>query len=185
MSFWERLSYLSIVLIQCIEVCLLQTGIILAGGISTRMGFDKSMINSNVSRLANEMRNAGCESVKVMCGTIERAKLFDEDCLVDSKETLAESLLEVIAQIQGVIQLAPCDAYLADCELFESIDGVPVDDRGIRQPLLAKFDSSESLINSKKITEVFRNIPSCPGGIRARNVNTQEEFKEIEHLLKK
>ena len=85
---------------------MLQTGIILAGGISTRMGFDKSMINSNVSRLANEMRNAGCESVKVMCGTIERAKLFDEDCLVDSKETLAESLLEVIAQIQGVIQLA-------------------------------------------------------------------------------
>ena len=164
---------------------MLQTGIILAGGISTRMGFDKSMINSNVSRLAREMRKAGCEPVKVMCGTTERAKLFNEDCIVDSKKTLAESLLEVISQIQGVIQLAPCDAYLADCEFFESIDGVPVDDRGIRQPLLAKFHSSASLINSKKITEIFRHIPSCPGGIKARNVNTQEEFKEIEYLLKK
>ena len=41
----------------------LQTGIILAGGNSTRMGIDKSMINMNVKRLAKEMRISGCDSV--------------------------------------------------------------------------------------------------------------------------
>jgi hypothetical protein len=29
------------------------------------------------------------------------------------------------------------------------------------------------------MTEMFAHIPSCPGGIKATNVNTPEEFKEI------
>ena len=35
----------------------MQTGIILAGGKSTRMGEDKSLIHANVERLADEMRS--------------------------------------------------------------------------------------------------------------------------------
>ena len=134
----------------------MQTGIILAGGKSKRMGQDKSLINSNVNRLANELRLAGCTRVVVMCGTTERATLFDEECVIDSKETLGESLFEFVSGLSGLIQLVPCDAYLADAELFSRITGVPIDDFGNRQPLLAKFDSSQRILRSKKVSEMFK-----------------------------
>ena len=157
----------------------MHTGIILAGGESRRMGEDKSLINSNVERLANEMRKSGCTRVIVMCGTKLRADMFDEECIVDSKESLAESLLDVISKITGTVQLAPCDAYLADSVLFSNIQGIPTDDYGNRQPLLAKFSTAEELLPSKKISEMFKKIPSCEGGIKARNTNTPDELKEI------
>jgi hypothetical protein len=147
------------------------------------MGKDKSLIYSNVKRLANEMRKYGCENVIVMCGTSDRSNLFDEECVVDSAETLAESLFDLISDIEGGVQIAPCDAYLADAELFGLINGVPLDDNEIRQPLLAKIDSNKELIRDVKVTEMFRNIPSCKGGIKARNTNTPEQFKAIQSLL--
>ena len=155
------------------------TGIILAGGKSSRMGQDKSLINSNVGRLANELRLAGCSRVVVMCGTAERMTLFDEECVIDSRDSLAESLYDLISDLSGKIQLAPCDAYLADAGLFSKIDGVPTDDLGNRQPLLAKIDASGLLTKSVKISEMFQYIQSCEGGIKARNTNTPEELKEI------
>ena len=155
------------------------TGIILAGGKSSRMGQDKSLINSNVSRLANELRLAGCSRVVVMCGTTERMTLFDEECVIDSKDSLAESLYDFIADLSGRIQLAPCDAYLADADLFSKIEGVPTDDLGNRQPLLAKIGADIPLRRSVKISEMFQDIQSCDGGIKARNTNTPEELKEI------
>ena len=157
----------------------MQTGIILAGGQSSRMRQDKSLINSNVSSLANELRLACCSRSIVMCGTAERMDLFEEECVTDSKETLAESLYDFISQLSGKVQLAPCDAYLADADLFSKIDGVPTDDLGNRQPLLAKFDTNNRLRMSVKISEMFQDIGSCEGGIKARNTNTPEEFKEI------
>ena len=157
----------------------MQTGIILAGGQSSRMRQDKSLINSNVSRLANELRLAGCSRIIVMCVTSERMDLFEEECVTDSKETLAESLYDFISQLRGIVELAPCDAYLADADLFSKIDGVPTDDLGNRQPLLAKFDTNNRLRMSVKISEMFQDIGSCEGGIKARNTNTPEEFKEI------
>ena len=155
------------------------TGIILAGGKSSRMGQDKSLINSNVSRLANELRLAGCSRVVVMCGTAERMTLFDEECVIDSKDSLAESLYDFIAGLSGQIQLTPCDAYLADADLFSKIDGVPTDDLGNRQPLLAKIGADGPLRISVKISEMFQDIKSCDGGIKARNTNNPEELKEI------
>ena len=84
----------------------MQTGIILAGGKSTRMGEDKSLIHSNVERLADEMRAAGCKRILVMCGDLNRVDLFQEECVVDSKDNLAESLFEVIQGLSGIVQLA-------------------------------------------------------------------------------
>tara|TARA_B100000614_G_scaffold100787_1_gene90577 strand:- start:5048 stop:5407 length:360 start_codon:yes stop_codon:yes gene_type:complete len=114
-----------------------------------------------------------------MCGSAERMALFDEECIIDSKESLAESLFDFITELSGSVQLAPCDAYLADAELFSNTNGVPTDDFGKRQPLLAKIEDLGQLRNSKKISEMFQDIQSCDGGIKARNINTPEEFKEI------
>ena len=155
------------------------TGIILAGGKSSRMGQDKSLINSNVNRLATELRISGCTRIVVMCGTTERMALFDEECIIDSKDSLAESLYDLISELGGKIQLAPCDAYLADADFFSEITGVPTDDFGNRQPLLAKVDAHNQLRISTKISEMFQNIQSCEGGIKARNTNTPEDLKEI------
>jgi hypothetical protein len=119
-----------------------------------------------------------------MCGTAERMDLFEEECVIDSKETLAESLYDFISQLTGKIQLAPCDAYLADADLFSKIDGVPTDDLGNRQPLLAKFDTNKVLRRSVKVSEMFQDVKSCEGGIKARNTNTPEEFKEILSFLR-
>ena len=162
----------------------MQTGIILAGGKSERMGEDKSLINSNVERLAGELRKAGCQRIIVMCGDSDRVDLFEDECIIDSQDSLAESLLDVIRGLSGIIQLAPCDAYLADAEFFLRIDGVPIDDTGNRQPLLAKFDASQQFTSTTKITELFSDIPSCEGGFKARNTNTPEEFKEIQSHLR-
>lgn len=155
------------------------TGIILAGGKSTRMGEDKAFLKGGVARLAEELRNAGCTRIIVMCGTKERSELFAEECVVDAGKTLAESLKILLGTLEGEIQLAPCDAVLADAAFFTSINGVPLDQNGSRQPLLARFHLPLPLINSDKITELFAPLPSCPGGIKATNVNTPEEFKEI------
>ena len=161
----------------------MKTGIILAGGKSTRMGEDKALVNSNVKRLSAELKKAGCNRIVIMCGSEERVHLFEGECVLDSADNLAESILGVVSKIDGVIQLAPCDAYLADADFFNTIDGVPIDDTGQRQPLLANFESGSILESSKKISDVFANLPTCEGGIKARNTNTPEQLKEIQYLL--
>lgn len=148
------------------------------------MGEDKSLLNSNVERLSRELEESGCERVIIMCGSEDRTDLFSGECHIDTKETLAESLFELISTLHGKIQLAACDSYLADQELFSKIRGVPLDDKGNRQPLLARFDSKDELKLSQKISEMFQDIPSCEGGIKARNINTPEEFKEIQFFLR-
>ncbi len=148
------------------------------------MGEDKSLLNSNVERLSRELEASGCDRIIIMCGSEDRADLFSGECHIDTKDTLAESLLELVSTLQGSLQLAPCDAYLADEKLFSKIRGVPLDDEGKRQPLLARFDSQDELVQSQKISEMFQNIPSCEGGIKARNTNTPEEFKEIQSFLR-
>ena len=148
------------------------------------MGEDKSLLNSNVERLSRELEASGCGRIIIMCGDESRVDLFTGECHIDTKDTLAESLFELVSVIQGSIQLAPCDAYLADEQLFSKIRGVPVDDKGKRQPLLARLISDNELIQSQKISEMFQNIPSCEGGFSARNINTPEEFREIQSFLR-
>ena len=67
------------------------------------MGEDKSLINSNVNRLAKEMKSSGCQRIIVMCGTLERADLFELECMPDLAESLGESIFELVSQIEGRI----------------------------------------------------------------------------------
>ena len=81
-------------------------------------------LNSNVEVL-KELEASGCTRIIIMCGDENRSDLFSDECHIDTKETLAESLFELISALQGTL-LAPCDAYLADVELFSKIQGVPL-----------------------------------------------------------
>ena len=62
-------------------------------------------------------------------------------------------------------------------------NGVPIDDYGLRQPLLANFNSSDLIVKSARVSEIFESLPTCEGGLKARNTNTPEEFMEIQHFL--
>ena len=148
------------------------------------MGEDKSLLNSNVERLARELEASGCERVIIMCGSEERADLFPGECHIDTKETLAESLFELISNLHGTIQLAPCDAYLADESYSHESEVCPQTMRGIGSHYFLELELKDELIQSQKISDMFQNIPSCEGGIKARNINTPEEFKEIQSFLR-
>lgn len=159
------------------------TGIIIAGGKSSRMGKDKAVLNSSVARIHQHLTDIGCSNIITMCGTEERMEMFEGNCVPDSKDNLARSLIEIIENIDDEIQLVPCDAYLVDAVFLSNISGVPVDDKGSRQPLLARLAKGFVPNYSDKISEVFSEVESCEGGLKARNFNTSEEFKEIESLL--
>jgi|ETNmetMinimDraft_21_1059911.scaffolds.fasta_scaffold306002_1 molybdopterin-guanine dinucleotide biosynthesis protein A len=155
------------------------TGIILAGGTSQRMGEDKAFLRGGVARLADELRKAGCIRVIVMCGTKERIELFDEECIIDSHDDLASSIKTVLNGLKGEVQLVPCDAVLADSSFLSSITGVPIDEHGERQHLMARIALPLPEIDSKKVSDLFDYLPSCEGGIKASNVNTPDELKGI------
>jgi molybdopterin-guanine dinucleotide biosynthesis protein A len=155
------------------------TGIILAGGASQRMGEDKAFLRGGVARLADELRKAGCSRVIVMCGAKERVGLFDEECVIDSHDDLASSIKTVLEGLDGEVQLVPCDAVLADFSFLASISGVPIDQNGERQHLMARVPLPLPNIDSKKISDLFDHLPSCEGGVKASNINTLDELKEI------
>ena len=110
-------------------------------------------------------------------------EMFEGNCVPDSKDNLAQSLIEIIENIDDEIQLVPCDAYLVDAGFLSNVSGVPIDDMGSRQPLLARLEKGFVPKYSNKISEVFSEVGSCEGGLKARNCNTPEEFKEIQSLL--
>ena len=68
------------------------------------MGEDKSLLNSNVERLSRELEASGCGRIIIMCGDESRVDLFTGECHIDTKDTLAESLFELVSVIQGSIQ---------------------------------------------------------------------------------
>ena len=153
------------------------TGIILAGGKSSRMGADKAFLHGGVSRLSKELRKSGCERIIVMCGSSDREELFAEECAIDQGETLAESLQILLSTLHGEIQLVSCDAIHADADLFSSLKGVPLDQTGKRQPLLARFELPLPHTTSKKISDIFETIPSCEGGLKASNANYPRDLR--------
>ena len=153
------------------------TGIILAGGKSSRMGVDKAFLHGGVSRLSKELRKSGCGRIIVMCGSSDREELFTEECAIDQGESLGESLQILLSALEGEIQLASCDSIHADADFFSTLKGVPLDQNGKRQPLLARFVLPLPYTDSNKISDIFETIPSCEGGIKASNANYPRDLR--------
>lgn len=139
------------------------TALILAGGLSSRMGQDKAFMHGGIPRLAKELRQSGCTKIIVLCGSEERVELFDEECWPDPGDAvcLAEVIRWAINKLEGVIQLVPCDAFLVSSKFFTEMNiGVPLDGEGRRQPLLARIGKKSEIIHSNRIETMFQNIPS-------------------------
>lgn len=161
------------------------TALILAGGLSSRMGQDKAFMYGGITRLAKELRQSGCTKIIVLCGSEERAGLFDEECWPDPENAgcLAEVMRWAINKLEGVIQFVPCDAFLASSKFFTKMSiGVPLDGEGRRQPLLARIEKKSALIHSNRIETMFQNIPSVklPEVLHEiKNFNELNDFNQL------
>ncbi|MED5351113.1 MAG: nucleotidyltransferase family protein [Candidatus Thermoplasmatota archaeon] len=161
------------------------TALILAGGFSSRMGQDKAFMHGGIPRLTKELRQSGCTKIVVLCGSEERAELFDEECWPDPEDAdcLAEVIRWAINKLEGVIQFVPCDAFLVSSKFFTEMSiGVPLDSEGRRQPLLARIEKKSDLIHSNRIETMFQNIPSVelPQTLHEiKNFNDLNDFNQL------
>ena len=154
-------------------------GLILAGGRSSRFGEDKAMLGG-VERIASSMRECGFDRVIVLCGEPERGDLFEEECWPDPSgcDGLLDVMKWVISSIDDEIQLAPCDALYLDAAVLGIIEGVPMDGKGIRQPLLARLPRYFTA-GGDSLGEMMHQIPSQDLGEDAwkvRNVNHPDDL---------
>tara|TARA_B110000444_G_scaffold261557_1_gene315277 strand:+ start:1585 stop:2079 length:495 start_codon:yes stop_codon:yes gene_type:complete len=119
------------------------TVLLLAGGKSLRMGQDKALMEKGVEYLHSIAIKAGVDRIVTLCGAIGRESLFEGEVWPDPKmcTSLSEVLQWAFSEINDSIQLISCDSFNLKQDglefLLASGGGVPLDDQGRRQPLLA------------------------------------------------
>ena len=163
------------------------TAVILAGGQSSRMGQDKAIMFGGVARIHTECMAASITKIITLCGAKERRFDFPGEVWPDPEDcnNLVEILHWAFAKIDGGILLIPCDAFSLTAsgiaEINNMADCVPVDERGIRQPLHAKIVNRELLDwQGKSINELFASYPSFRSerfGSEFTNYNTPKDLK--------
>lgn len=160
---------------------------ILAGGKSTRMGHDKTLIHDSVNTLSRKLEKKGC-IVVVACGSKERAHLFNSNCWPDpvGTESLADTIRLFVEEKQEQIQLFPCDMYRLDDFALDIIlgqpAGVPVDAQKNEQFTLARIPVQCQLPKSKSLHQLFSNFHRNDMrilGDRIENFNSQDQIDAL------
>jgi len=125
--------------------------LLLAGGLSRRMGHDKARMAGGVQRILQEAKAAGLTPRIVLAGPSPRASELERDGWLDDADdvlddpTDATCLHDVLVHVlDGTLPpmvLTPCDAVLVDRETFSALatmaPGVPLDHEGRRQVLFS------------------------------------------------
>ncbi|MDE0869305.1 MAG: hypothetical protein OSA21_03215 [Candidatus Poseidoniaceae archaeon] len=158
------------------------TVILLAGGKSSRMGQDKAKMEGGVERLHSLATQCGVERIITLCGDVSRQSMFEGETWPDppSCTSLSEILEWAFGRIDGPIQLISCDSFQLERGGMEFLltcgGGVPLDENGVRQPLLANSPSEWKLSPSKgRVSSLFSNYRSLEVGEFAgqmKNFNT-------------
>ena len=143
--------------------------VILAGGVSRRMGQDKAEMFGGVDRLKQCLVEAGVERSVVLCGDENRASLFSGEVLADPPHLngLHRIIPWVRSQLNASILLVPCDAFLLSPEAISAFlaaapgGGVPLDETGQRQPLFAYLPRNIELEKAAtSVTSLVQRLPS-------------------------
>ena len=167
--------------------------LILAGGKSTRMGQDKATMAGGVGRLQELLVDAGVERVVVLCGDADRKPMFNGEVVSDPSDVAGVHRLLVWAHnaFPGPKLLVPCDAFLLSSQAIEALllhtetGGVPLDERGERQPLFALVPEAHRWKEPfSHVRAMMQGLPSINMGEFARcftNFNTPDDL--LEHQL--
>jgi len=119
--------------------------VILAGGVSQRMGQEKADMYGGVDRIQRCLADAGIERCVVLCGEENRASRFKGEVMIDPPHLkgLHRIIPWIRTTLDAAILLVPCDAFLLSSEAVKAFlaaspkGGVPHDEEGHRQPLFA------------------------------------------------
>ena len=158
------------------------TVLILAGGKSDRMGQDKALMEGGVKHLRALALHAEVERIITLCGENERMPLFEGEVWPDPPRSmsLCDVLQWAFEKIDGAIQLISCDAFQMQASgldfLLNSGGGVPLDEHGRRQPLLAHCPKEWSPAPSDgDVSSLFSSLKDLHAGKltgQMKNFNT-------------
>jgi molybdopterin-guanine dinucleotide biosynthesis protein A len=168
------------------------TIVLLAGGKSTRMGQDKSMMNGGVNRIFSICDSIGNHRIITLCGNRSRISLFKGEVLPDPDELKGsfEIIKWLLSFIEDDILMIPCDAFNLQKEgimyLLGISNGIPLDENHRRQPLLARITDRDLLeFKASNINEFLINLPSIVAPEVSKqyvNFNTEGDLKNYQTI---
>jgi len=161
--------------------------LILAGGKSTRMNQDKSVMFDSVNKLSQMLTARGCRVI-VACGSEERTSLFNAECWIDpvGMESLAQVIHSFTQEYDEEIQLFPCDMFRLDEDALDVIlaqqPGIPIDSNGREQFTLARIPEGYNVQEVMSLRELFlglnRNAMNELGN-KLENFNHQDQIDAL------